>query len=248
VPPKRGMQLKRRRHIEWRGTQAAEKRHCVIATKEHVEALCNCLPGGIWVAAVCAEPQYLLPFSCSELSAEGAAWPATPPPDMRALRLHRTTSSADTRLKTDVPAGSLLLRRMPARRPASLSRAVLLAVVAALPALHVVSALPLRTAGDVFVPAYWPLFTTGELRRFDYESTDASLPPFTSVFSYDVGSASMLYNNYDHDLTWLNRWYYQYRPSFGIAEWRDDYNGKKLVMSPPIGWGEYGSIGKCYKK
>ncbi|NDB70317.1 MAG: hypothetical protein EB015_20390, partial [Methylocystaceae bacterium] len=88
----------------------------------------------------------------------------------------------------------------------------------------------------LFVPAYWPLFKTHELRRFDYTGKD--LPPFTSVFSYDVGSDSMLYNNYDANGAWLNKWFYQYRTGFGIAEWRDDYSGgKKVVLSPPIGWG-----------
>mgnify|MGYP003335461241 CR=1 FL=1 len=37
------------------------------------------------------------------------------------------------------------------------------------------------------------------------------------------------------------------RPGFGIAEWRDDYpGGKKVVMNPPIGWGEYAEIGGDY--
>jgi len=97
----------------------------------------------------------------------------------------------------------------------------------------------------IFVPAYWPLFKTHELRRFDYTATGA--PPFTSVFSYDKGTDSMLYNNYDANLTWLNRWYYQYRTGFGVAEWRDDYpGGKKVVLSPPIGWGEFQEVGSTY--
>ena len=57
----------------------------------------------------------------------------------------------------------------------------------------------------------------------------------------------MLYNNYDAKLTWLNRWYYQYRTGFGVAEWRDDYPGnKKVVMTPPIGWGEFQDVGSNY--
>jgi hypothetical protein len=32
------------------------------------------------------------------------------------------------------------------------------------------------------VAAYWPLFTTAELRRFDYKAIDGSMPPITSVF------------------------------------------------------------------
>jgi len=99
---------------------------------------------------------------------------------------------------------------------------------------------------DIFVPAYWPLFTTHELRRFDYSAPNTH--NFTSVFSYDVGSASMLYNNYDSNLKWLNRWYYKYQTGFGISEWRDDYPGnKKIVMSPAIGWGEFSYIGGVYQ-
>jgi hypothetical protein len=97
----------------------------------------------------------------------------------------------------------------------------------------------------LFIPAYWPLFKTHELRRFDYYAEGA--PNFTSVFSYDQGSDSMLYNNYDSAGTWLNKWYYQYRTGFGIAEWRDDYPGnKKVVLNPPIGWGEFQNIGSTY--
>jgi len=98
---------------------------------------------------------------------------------------------------------------------------------------------------NLFIPAYWPFFNTGELRRFDYQAPDT--PSFTSVFSYDRGSDSMLYNNYDSALTWLNRWYYQYKPGFGVSEWRDDYpKGKKVVLCPAIGWGEFQAIGSDY--
>ena len=98
----------------------------------------------------------------------------------------------------------------------------------------------------LFVPAYWPFFKSGELRRFDYSNPNA--PSFTSVFSYDKGSDSMLYNNYDSAGTWLNKWYYQYRTGFGVAEWRDDYPGnKKVVLNPPIGWGEFQEIKSVYK-
>jgi hypothetical protein len=57
----------------------------------------------------------------------------------------------------------------------------------------------------------------------------------------------MLYNNYDSAGTWLNKWYYRYNPGFGVAEWRDDYpKGKKVVLSPPIGWGEFQEVGSTY--
>jgi hypothetical protein len=67
------------------------------------------------------------------------------------------------------------------------------------------------------------------------------------VFSYDKGSDSMLYNNYDSAGTWLNKWFYRYNPGFGVAEWRDDYPGnKKVVLNPPIGWGEFQDVGSDY--
>jgi len=97
------------------------------------------------------------------------------------------------------------------------------------------------------VAAYWPFFTNGELRRFDYRSADGSVPAHTSVYSYDIGSGSMLLNEYDEHQVWTDRWYYEYRPGFGVAEWRDDYpNCKKVVMTPPIGWGDQETIGGSY--
>ena len=98
----------------------------------------------------------------------------------------------------------------------------------------------------IFIPAYWPIFKTGELRRFDYTAIDGSMPPITSVFSYDKGSDSMLYIDYDAHLTWKDTWYYRYNVGSGINEWRDDYPGKKVVMSPPIGWGEWQDLGSDY--
>lgn len=98
----------------------------------------------------------------------------------------------------------------------------------------------------IFMPAYWPLFKSSELRRFDYTTDDNSMPPITSVFSYDAGSNSMLYIDYDSHLNWKDTWYYTYNLGSGINEWRDDYPGKKVVMSPPIGWGEYLEIGSDY--
>lgn len=99
----------------------------------------------------------------------------------------------------------------------------------------------------IFVPSYWPYWNTpGKLRRFDYVDPTGSMPPITAVFTYDKGSNSMLYIDYDAHLTWKDTWYYQYRKGFGIAEWRDDYPSKKVVMNPPIGWGEYQEIGGSY--
>lgn len=100
----------------------------------------------------------------------------------------------------------------------------------------------------IFVPAYWPYFNTHEWRRFDYTAVDGSMAPITSVFSFDPSTNSMLYDDYDGQGVWKDRWYYQYRAGFGIAEWRDDYpGGKKVVMDPPIGWGNLETIGGTYQ-
>ena len=89
---------------------------------------------------------------------------------------------------------------------------------------------------EVYVPDYWPWLAQGELRRFDYTDPDGVMPPITSVFAYDVGSASMLYCDYDAHLNWKDTWRYKLNPD-GVAEYRDDYPHKKVVMSKPIKWG-----------
>ncbi|TLG77785.1 hypothetical protein [Methylocystis sp. B8] len=110
---------------------------------------------------------------------------------------------------------------------------------------------------SIFVAPYWPFFRSGERRRFDYSSADGSLPPISSVFSYDAVTDSMAYDNFDEHGTWKNRWLYRYRPGFGVAEWRDDspldgvlanifQEHKKVVFSEPIGWGEFARIGETY--
>lgn len=98
----------------------------------------------------------------------------------------------------------------------------------------------------IHVPDYWPRFTDARLRRFDYTAVDDSMPPITAVFAYDKGTGSMLYVDYDAHLNWKDTWYYKYKPGFGVAEWRDDYPGKKVVMSPAIGWGENVEIGGTF--
>ena len=99
----------------------------------------------------------------------------------------------------------------------------------------------------IFVPGFWPFWKTpGKMRRFDYKALDGSMPPITVVFAYDAGTDSMLYIDYNAHLNWVDTWYYTYQPGFGVNEWRDDYPGKKVVMKPGIGWGEYQEIGGTY--
>ena len=97
------------------------------------------------------------------------------------------------------------------------------------------------------VRSFWPFWTNANLLRFDYSYTDSDARLCTSIFSYDTGSKSMLYNNYDGSGNWLNKWWYNYVPGFGMAEYRDDYpNSKKVVLSPAIGWGDNFNIGDIY--
>jgi len=99
----------------------------------------------------------------------------------------------------------------------------------------------------IFIPDYWPFWKSNtKLRRFDYVDDTGSMPPITVVFAYDKGSDSMLYIDYDAHLNWVDTWYYKYTPGFGVAEWRDDYPGKKVVLTPAIGWGENEEIGGTY--
>ena len=102
----------------------------------------------------------------------------------------------------------------------------------------------------IFIPAYWPMWKTANtFRRFDYTAIEDSMPPITSVFSYDKGTDSMLLTDYNAKLEIQDIWYYQYRVGQGIAEWRDDYPSqrKKVVMDgafgSPIMWGEYMDVG-----
>jgi hypothetical protein len=98
------------------------------------------------------------------------------------------------------------------------------------------------------VKDFWPFWETpGKLRRFDYKAIDGSMPPITAVFAYDIGTKSMLYIDYDAILDWKDTWYYSYDQKNGVLEWRDDYpGGKKVVMSPAIGWGNIEQIGGSY--
>jgi hypothetical protein len=104
----------------------------------------------------------------------------------------------------------------------------------------------------IFVPAYWPMWKDTNLyRKFTYVDKTGSMPNFISVFSYDKGSDSMLLTDFTAHLDYQDTWFYQYRPGFGIAEYRDDYpGGKKVVMDgmfgTPIGWGEFADIGGSY--
>ena len=109
----------------------------------------------------------------------------------------------------------------------------------------------------IFVPEYWPLFTTDEQLVSNFYASDGSGLHFTSIFSYDQALNSMEFQNYGANGNWLNTWFYQYQPSFGIAEWQDQYPQtgilaalfgpvKQVTMSTPIGWGDWANIGSTY--
>ncbi len=103
------------------------------------------------------------------------------------------------------------------------------------------------------------MFTTQETRRFDYTSPDGSLAPMTSIFEYDPATRSMLYENFDANMSWQNTWFYRANPAYGIAEWRDDYPQtndllkavfgpvKKVIMAIPIGWGATLPVGGVFR-
>jgi hypothetical protein len=108
---------------------------------------------------------------------------------------------------------------------------------------------------QIYIGNYWPFFFTG-LRQFQYSTKDGAVAPYTSNFYYDNTRSSMAYENYAADGTFLNKWFMQIRPAFGVAEWRDDYppdkdnpRGKIIVMDPPIGWGNVETVpGNYYNK
>lgn len=109
------------------------------------------------------------------------------------------------------------------------------------------------------LPSYWPLFMTGERRKFYYTTEDGSLEPIISVFEYDQINKCMLYKDYNAVGEWQDTWFYYVKSGYGIAEFRDDYPQKvkwqekifgpvkKVVMSTPIGWGENLPVGGVYQ-
>lgn len=101
---------------------------------------------------------------------------------------------------------------------------------------------------DIFAAAYWPFFKTPNVRTFEYTLDGVSGGQITRSFSYQAATDSMLWQEYDAQNVWQNTWHYQYRPGFGIAEWRDDYAGGKTTrFFTPIGWGNVHLIGGSYE-
>lgn len=93
------------------------------------------------------------------------------------------------------------------------------------------------------VVRYWPFSFDQRIIRWDYKAIDDSMPPLVALFYYDPNTNSMIYGDYKADGTWADNWFMQYRPGEGVVEWRDDYPGKSVVMSPPIYWGDMVRIG-----
>lgn len=97
----------------------------------------------------------------------------------------------------------------------------------------------------LFIPQFWPFFTDPTVKRvFRYTSPPPG-PPFRSEFFFNASKMSMIEEDY-HDGKFADRWYMQYRPGFGYAEWRDDYPGKVITFTEPIGWGEFVTVGGLY--
>ena len=93
------------------------------------------------------------------------------------------------------------------------------------------------------VVKYWPFTFSQRIIRWDYAYIDGSGDPLTALFYYDAPSNSLIYGDYKSDGTFLDNWFMQYRPGQGVVEWRDDYPTKRIVMSPPIFWGDMVRIG-----
>lgn len=100
----------------------------------------------------------------------------------------------------------------------------------------------------ISVVQYWPFFTTKEIRVFSYSDVEKKVLPFSSTFSYDATTNSMLCMDYDNGV-YSDTWYIQYDTNLGVKEWRDDYPQtnsflayvfgptRKQVLSAPILWG-----------
>lgn len=115
---------------------------------------------------------------------------------------------------------------------------------------------PDGASAKIHVADYWPFFKEPKARMFSYYYSAKDAVKFRSIFKYDLATDSMIYDNFGAKDEWLNRWYYRYEEGVGVAEWRDDYpagssllakfGGKKVVMKPPIGWGNIVEIGATY--
>lgn len=98
------------------------------------------------------------------------------------------------------------------------------------------------------VSSFWPFYVakTGPV-RFDYADPTGSMPPITSVFSWDVGSNSLLLTDFDAHLNWKDQWFMQVRDN-QVVEYADKYPGGKTVnmdglLGAPIQWGGIQNIG-----
>ena len=99
----------------------------------------------------------------------------------------------------------------------------------------------------VWVPQYWCMPPLGKIYSYRFVTVDGSMPDLVAEFVYDPGTQSVLYVDFEGDMKYRDTWYMQYKDGFGWAEWRDDYPGKKLVFSEPIGWGNVEMVGQTYK-
>ncbi len=99
----------------------------------------------------------------------------------------------------------------------------------------------------VWMPQYWPIPPLGKVYSYHYVAIDDSMPDLRADFVFDPATSSTLYVDFEADGKYKDTWYLQYKEGFGWAEWRDDYPGKKIVFSEPIGWGNVEMIGHTYK-
>ena len=110
------------------------------------------------------------------------------------------------------------------------------------------------TAKTFFIPDYWPAPVYGKIYNFHYVTVDKSMPDLIAKFVLSDDKKDILYVDYNAAGEWQDTWYMRYYIGKGLMEWRDDYpkggwfgQRKKVVMDPPIGWGDWGTIGGSYK-
>jgi hypothetical protein len=110
------------------------------------------------------------------------------------------------------------------------------------------------TEKTFFVRDYWPNPEYGKINAFVYKAVDGSMKDLVAYFLLSEDKKDLLYVDYNSAMEWQDTWYMRHIPGKGLMEWRDDYpkggvfgTRKKVVMDPPIGWGEWGTIGSFYQ-
>lgn len=101
----------------------------------------------------------------------------------------------------------------------------------------------------IIVRQYWPFNVKNTApQRFDYVDPTNSMPPITSVFSWDKGSDSLLLTDFDAHLNFKDQWFMRVDSTGQVIEWLDKYPNNKVInlekpFGAPIEWGSVQNIG-----